>query len=50
MSKHPKQTAEPSTAPTRLTPQEIDALRQSVHRMDAEMRAILAQKKQAVAK
>jgi len=50
MSKHPKQIAEPSTASNRLTPQEIDELRESVHRMDAEMQAILAQKKQAVAK
>ena len=50
MPKHPKLTTEPSTTPTRLTPQEIDELRESVHRMDAEMRAILgARKKQAEA-
>ena len=42
MSKHPKQTAEPSTESNRLTPQEIVELRASVHRMDAEMQAILA--------
>jgi hypothetical protein len=45
MPKHPKPTAEPSTASNRLTPQEIDALRESAHRMDAEMRAILAVRK-----
>jgi hypothetical protein len=36
--------------PNRLTPQEIDELRESVYRMDAEMQAILAtRKKQAEA-
>jgi hypothetical protein len=50
MSKHPKTIAEPSTASNRLTPQEIVALRESAHRMDAEMQAILdARKKQAEA-
>jgi hypothetical protein len=49
MSKHPKQTAEPSTTSNRLTPQEIDELRESAHRMDAKMRAILAKEKQAEA-
>ena len=48
MLKHPKQTAEPSTASNRLTPQEIDDLRESVRRRGAEMRAWLAaRKKQA---
>jgi hypothetical protein len=50
MPKRPKPTAEPSTASNRLTPQEIDELRESAHRMDAEMQAILAAwKKQAEA-
>jgi hypothetical protein len=34
MPKHPKPTAEPSTAPTRLTPQEIDALRGSPNEVE----------------
>jgi hypothetical protein len=50
MSKHPKPKAEPSTASNRLTPSEIASLRASVHRMDAEMQAILAKEKQAEAK
>jgi hypothetical protein len=51
MMKHPKPTAEPSTASNRLTPQEIDELRASAHRMDAEMCSWLAaRKKQAEAK
>jgi hypothetical protein len=50
MSKHPKLTAEPTTASNRLTPQEIVELRESVHRWGAELRAILAaRKKQAEA-
>jgi DNA-binding transcriptional regulator YiaG len=51
MPKHPKLTTEPTTASNRLTPQEIDALREGAHRMDAEMQAILdARKRQAEAK
>jgi hypothetical protein len=47
--KHSKPTVPPSTESNRLTPEEIDELRESVHRRDAEMRAILAaRKKQAV--
>jgi hypothetical protein len=50
MSKHPKPTAEPSTASNRLTPQEVVELRENVHRRGSEMRAILAaRKKQAEA-
>jgi hypothetical protein len=46
--KHPKPTVPPSTESNRLTPQEIDELRESVHRRNAEMRAILdARRKQA---
>jgi hypothetical protein len=45
MPKHPKPTAGPPTAPNHLTPQEIDELRASVRRRDAEMRAILAARK-----
>jgi hypothetical protein len=50
MGKHPKPTPEPSTASNRLTPQEIDALRESAHRMDAKMQAVLDKEKQAEAK
>jgi hypothetical protein len=50
MPKHPKPTAEPPPAPNDLTPQEIDGLQESAHRMDAEMQAILdSRKKQAEA-
>jgi hypothetical protein len=47
MPKHPKPTAEPSTASDRLTPQEIDRLRESARRMGEKMRSILAKEKQA---
>jgi hypothetical protein len=50
MSKHPKLTTEPTTASNRLTPQEIDALRQSARWMGEEMQATLAKEKQAEAK
>jgi hypothetical protein len=46
MSKHSKQTAEPTTASNRLTPNEIVELRERVHRRGAEMRAWLAARKQ----
>jgi hypothetical protein len=50
MPKHPKPTAEPPTAPDRLTPQEIDALREHARQMGEEMRSWLAaRKKQAEA-
>jgi hypothetical protein len=46
----PEADNEPTTASNRLTQHEIDELRASVHRMDAEMQAILAAwKKQAEA-
>jgi hypothetical protein len=48
MPKHPKPTAQPPTAPNRLTPQEIDDLRESARQMGEKMRSILAvRKKQA---
>ena len=51
MPKHPKPTAEPPTAPNRLTPQEIDELREHTRQMDEEIRSKLAaRKKQAEAK
>jgi len=50
MSKHPKPTAEPPTAPNRLTPQEIDALREDARRTGAKVRAILAKEKRAETK
>jgi hypothetical protein len=50
MSKHPKPTAEPiHDAPDLLTEQEIAALRESAHQMDAEMRAWLAARKKQTA-
>ena len=51
MPKHPKPTAEPPTAPNRLTPQEIVELRENARQMDEEIRSKLAaRKKQAGAK
>jgi hypothetical protein len=46
----PKATAEPPAESNRLTPQEIDELRESARRMGEKMRAILDKKKQAEAK
>ena len=50
MPKHSKLTTEPTTASNRLTPQEIDELRESARQMGAKMQAILAKEKQAEAK
>jgi hypothetical protein len=48
---HPKLTPKPSTASNRLTPQEIDELRESARRMGEKMRSWLAaRKKQTEAK
>jgi hypothetical protein len=41
MSKHPKPTAEPPTAPNRLTPQEIDELRENAP-LDGRKNALVA--------
>jgi hypothetical protein len=50
MPKRPKPTAEPPTAPNRLTPQEMDELREHARQMGEEMQAILdARTKQAEA-
>jgi hypothetical protein len=49
MPKQPKPTAEPPTAPNRLTPQGIGELRESARRMieKMRMRSILAARKKA---
>jgi hypothetical protein len=48
MPKPPKSTADPTTAPNRLTPEEIDALREHARRMGAEIRAKRTERKKPV--
>jgi hypothetical protein len=48
MPKPPKSTADPTTAPNRRTPEEIDALREHARQMGAEIRAKRTERKKPV--